>query len=69
RPRPHPAGTRNHRKLAIESGNQAIGQVKLSPKRAAVLPQIQRVLRINEIDTITNDVIEAAQSTLVIGVT
>ncbi|MGP5128190.1 AAA family ATPase, partial [Brachybacterium tyrofermentans] len=32
-------------------------------------PQIQRVLRINEIDTITNDVIEAAQSTLVIGVT
>ncbi|MGO2720710.1 MAG: AAA family ATPase, partial [Brachybacterium tyrofermentans] len=31
--------------------------------------QIQRVLRINEIDTITNDVIEAAQSTLVIGVT
>ena len=34
-----------------------------------LFPQIQRVLRINELDTITNDVIEAAQSTLVIGVT
>lgn len=35
RPRPHPAGTHHHRKLAIESGNQAIGQVRLSPIRAA----------------------------------
>ena len=34
-----------------------------------LIPQIQRVLKINELDTITNDVIEAAQSTLVIGVT
>ena len=34
-----------------------------------LFPQIQRVLKINELDTITNDVIEAAQSTLVIGVT
>jgi len=33
-----------------------------------LLPQIQRVLRINELDVITNDVIEAARSTLVIGV-
>jgi len=32
-------------------------------------PQIERVLKINELDTITNDVIEAAQSTLVIGIT
>ena len=32
-----------------------------------LFPQIQRVLKINELDTITNDVIEAAQSTLVIG--
>ncbi len=31
RPRPNPAGTHRHRKLAIESGNQAIGQVKLLP--------------------------------------
>ncbi|WP_286968261.1 MULTISPECIES: AAA family ATPase [Arsenicicoccus] len=34
-----------------------------------LFPQIQRVLKINELDTITNDVVEAAQSTLVIGVT
>lgn len=34
-----------------------------------LFPQIQRILKINELDTITNDVIEAAQSTLVIGVT
>ena len=34
-----------------------------------LFPKIQRVLKINELDTITNDVIEAAQSTLVIGVT
>ncbi|WP_374928437.1 redoxin family protein [Kytococcus sedentarius] len=34
-----------------------------------LFPQIQRVLKINELDTITNDVIEAAQSTLLIGVT
>ena len=34
-----------------------------------LFPQIPRVLKINELDTITNDVIEAAQSTLVIGVT
>jgi|GEM_PF-3212835 len=34
-----------------------------------LIPQIQRVLKINELDTITNDVIEGAQSTLVIGVT
>lgn len=33
-----------------------------------LLPQIQRVLRINELDVITNDVIEAARSTLVIGI-
>ncbi|MBM7501190.1 putative membrane-anchored protein [Brachybacterium muris] len=33
-----------------------------------LFPQIQRVLRIDELDTTTNDVIEAAQSTLVIGV-
>lgn len=34
-----------------------------------LFPQIERVLKINELDTITNDVIEAAQSTLVIGIT
>jgi len=34
-----------------------------------LFPQIERVLKINELHTITNDVIEAAQSTLVIGVT
>ena len=34
-----------------------------------LFPQIERVLKINELETITNDVIEAAQSTLVIGVT
>ena len=33
-----------------------------------LFPQIERVLKINELDTITNDVIEAAASTLVIGV-
>ena len=33
-----------------------------------LFPQVERVLRINELDTITNDVIEAAASTLVIGV-
>ncbi|HRO31305.1 AAA family ATPase [Citricoccus sp.] len=32
-----------------------------------LFPQIQRVLKINELDTITNDVIEAAASILVIG--
>jgi len=32
-----------------------------------LFPQIERVLKINELDTITNDVIEAAASTLVIG--
>lgn len=34
-----------------------------------LFPQIERVLKINELQTITNDVVEAAQSTLVIGVT
>jgi DNA transposition AAA+ family ATPase len=34
-----------------------------------LFPQIERVLKINELHTITNDVVEAAQSTLVIGVT
>lgn len=33
-----------------------------------LLPQIQRVLKINDLTTITNDVIEAAASTLIIGV-
>lgn len=32
-----------------------------------LLPQIQRVMKINELTTITDDVIEAAASTLVIG--
>ncbi|RFA06845.1 ATP-binding protein, partial [Subtercola boreus] len=32
-----------------------------------LFPQIQRVLRINELETITDDVIEAAASVLVIG--
>ena len=34
-----------------------------------LLPQSQRVLKINEFDVITNDVAEAARSTLVIGTT
>lgn len=34
-----------------------------------LLPQIQRVLKINALDVITNDVVEAARSTLVIGTT
>ncbi len=34
-----------------------------------LFPQIERILKINGLDTITNDVIEAAQRTLVIGVT
>jgi Holliday junction resolvasome RuvABC ATP-dependent DNA helicase subunit len=34
-----------------------------------LLPQIQRVLKINELDVITNDVVEAARSNLVIGTT
>ncbi|MET3176576.1 UNVERIFIED_ORG: hypothetical protein ABIB52_004451 [Arthrobacter sp. UYCu721] len=34
--------------------------------RTAV-PQINRVLKINQLDTITDDVIEAAASILVIG--
>lgn len=34
-----------------------------------LLPQIQRVLKINELYVITNDVVEAARSTLVIGTT
>lgn len=34
-----------------------------------LFPQIERVMKINELDTITNDVIEAAASTLVIGTT
>lgn len=32
-----------------------------------LLPQVQRVLKINDLTTVTNDVIEAAASTLVIG--
>lgn len=32
-----------------------------------LMPQVQRILKINELTTITNDVIEAAASTLVIG--
>lgn len=32
-----------------------------------LFPQIERVLKINELETITNDVVEAAASTLVIG--
>lgn len=32
-------------------------------------PQIQRVMKINELDVITNDVVEGARSTLVIGIT
>lgn len=31
------------------------------------MPQVQRILKINELTTITNDVIEAAASTLIIG--
>src|SRR5699024_3582156 len=38
RPRPHPAGTHHHRKLATKSGNQTVGQVKMSPISAAVPP-------------------------------
>ncbi|WP_149203528.1 AAA family ATPase [Actinotalea subterranea] len=34
-----------------------------------LFPQIERVLKINELQTITNDVVEAAASTLVIGTT
>jgi DNA transposition AAA+ family ATPase len=34
-----------------------------------LLPQIHRVMKINELDVITNDVVEAARSTLVIGAT
>ena len=34
-----------------------------------LFPQIERVLKINELNVITNDVIEAARSTLVIGTT
>ncbi|PWF82818.1 AAA family ATPase [Kocuria rosea] len=34
-----------------------------------LFPQIERVLRINELQTITSDVVEAASSTLVIGIT
>src|SRR5690606_33358992 len=34
RPRPHPAGTHHHRKLATKSGNQAVGQVTTSPALA-----------------------------------
>ena len=33
-----------------------------------LFPQVERVLKINELDTITDDVIEAAASTLVIGI-
>jgi hypothetical protein len=33
-----------------------------------LFPQIERVMKINELTVITNDVIEAAQSTLVIGI-
>ena len=33
-----------------------------------LFPQVERILKINELDTITDDVIEAAASTLVIGV-
>ena len=33
-----------------------------------LFPQIERVLKINDLTVVTNDVIEAAQSTLVIGV-
>lgn len=32
-----------------------------------LFPQIARVLKVNELDTITDDVIEAAASALVIG--
>lgn len=32
-----------------------------------LFPQIKRVLKINELETITDDVIEAAASTLVLG--
>lgn len=34
-----------------------------------LFPQVERILKINELETITNDVIEAAASTLVVGVT
>jgi DNA transposition AAA+ family ATPase len=34
-----------------------------------LFPQIERVLKINDLDVITNDVVEAARSTLVIGAT
>ena len=34
-----------------------------------LFPQIERVLKINELQTITSDVVEAASSTLVIGIT
>ena len=33
-----------------------------------LFPQIERVMKINQLDSITNDVVEAAQSTLVFGV-
>ena len=37
------------------------------PGQAPLFPQVARVLKINELETITDDVIEAAASTLVIG--
>lgn len=53
---------------------QAIAVVERIPRGnfhllERLLPQIQRVLKVNELDVSTNDVVEAARNTLVIRTT
>lgn len=53
-------------RLHVEDG---IALTALARETGIGLRTLERVMKINELDTITNDVIEAAASTLVIGTT
>ncbi|ANP74794.1 hypothetical protein PA27867_3880 (plasmid) [Cryobacterium arcticum] len=66
--RPRPSLATLHRLAATDAQARELPAPSYATVREIVLfPQINRVLKINQLDTITDDVIEAAASILVIG--
>ncbi len=65
----HSTGSGKRQALAMPlTGREASdAPANLAEKLLPIHPQITRVLKINQLETITDDVIEAAASTLVIG--